>query len=169
MKDIHSHKINHGFQAPKDYFQEIEEKVFDQIQLENVVSKAQSFTIPETYFDTFEAQVMGKISASIPKTKIISIVRNPIFKLTASIASLFTILLTVFSIQQQQDMFSLDALDADYISQIIESDYFYFSEADLEQYISIEDINLSTADISDEELAEYLTNTFDNNDILIGE
>jgi hypothetical protein len=169
MKDLESHKINHGFQVPQDYFQEIETQVVQRIRLEEKLSKKNAFAVPQDYFETVESRVFEKLQKEKSIPKVISIFRSSTFKITASIAALFLLFVSVFSIQKQQQMFSLEVLDAEYISQMIESDYFNFSDADLEQLISIEDINLSTAEIPEEDLIEYLTNTFDNNDLLIGE
>lgn len=169
MKDLESHKINHGFKLPEGYFQELETQVMQRIRLEEKLSEKNAFAVPQDYFDTFESRVLKKLHKEKPAPKVVSIFRSSTFKITASIAALFLLFVSVFSLQKQQQMFSLDVLDAEYISQMIESDYFNFSDADIEQLISIEEINLSTTEIPEEDLIEYLTDAFDNNDLLIGE
>ena len=62
---IENNKMTSGFATPKDYFDNLSDRIVDKISGEattNLISKTSGFIVPEDYFEKNEAKLLTKIN-----------------------------------------------------------------------------------------------------------
>jgi hypothetical protein len=72
--ELENNKITSGFATPKDYFDNLSDRIVDKIIGEattNLISKTSGFIVPEDYFEKNEAKLLTKINFT--KVKVISL------------------------------------------------------------------------------------------------
>jgi len=138
-----------GLTAPKEYFNEMEDRVLNQIALENKTPKENPFSIPEHYFDEVEAQILEK--TVVAQSKIIPLYKRKIVRYAASIAAMFVLIFTVYQIQNNP------VVQSDIVSTENENDFFDIYE--LEEMVSNEALDTFVVEnnLSDEAIYEYLS------------
>lgn len=125
MNTTNNH-IKTGFKTPDNYFDDFENNLFEQLQLENKTG----FTTPENYFDTLEADVLKHIKPS--KTKVISLNNK---KQLAYISTIAAALVFSFFILKPADLQKITFDDIEYSA--------------YENYFSAEDINISSTELAE--------------------
>jgi len=149
MNNHFSNSKTTGLTTPKDYFDGMEDRVLNQIALENKTLKENPFSIPDGYFEKVEAQVLEKIVKKQPK--VVSILQNRMLKYAASIAAMALLIFTVYQIQNNT------AVQPTIVSAENESDFFDIYE--LEEMLTTETLDNFTIEnnLSDDAIYEYLS------------
>lgn len=161
------HIKNSGFTIPSSYFNEVEEKILQEITLEKNGSKNLPFSIPNGYFETLESRILLKLHPK-KEPKIISLIHTKAFKYAVSIAAIIILFISIFT-NISKNMFDFDAIDQSQVSYYVEQGYINLSDTELETLISEQALNnnLLGLDISKDELFDYLSNSLDDNTLLI--
>jgi len=86
-----------GYKTPEDYFQNLEDKIMDNIKLNEALQNIENegFKAPEGYFDTLENIVLNKIKDE-KKTKVISLINKQTLIYISGVAAAILIMFNVF-------------------------------------------------------------------------
>lgn len=162
-KELHSIKST-GFNLPKDYFDNLEDKIMDQIQLDKALNsnKNASFTVPDGYLDTLDDVILSNVS----ETKVISLFGKQNLLYISGIAAAVLIMFGIFWNNPTE---TIDTLD----SELVEN---YIIEEGIDTYdiaalFTDEDITTINNDIfdqtfSEDSLEDYLLENVDLEDII---
>ncbi len=77
MKDK---KHTHGFNTPKDYFEDFEDRLFSKLS-EDLIPKKTGFNVPDGYFNKIEDVILDKESFSKEKSKVINLFSKKRFRM----------------------------------------------------------------------------------------
>ncbi|TJY36151.1 hypothetical protein [Pontimicrobium aquaticum] len=137
MKKLNNIKKT-GFEVPKDYFHNMEDKIMDAIKLNDALQNMgdAGFKAPEGYFDALEDVVLTKIKDS-KNPKVISLFNKQTLMYISGVAAAILIMFSVF---WNKNEVSIDTIEAELVEN-------YFIEQGINTY----------------EIASLLTE--DNNDI----
>ncbi|GAB5399861.1 MAG: hypothetical protein Aureis2KO_14460 [Aureisphaera sp.] len=160
----------HGFKVPEDYFEKMEDRVFDALDIKELPEQS-GFGVPEGYFDTLEDEILQKVKVAPKETKVIPIGRKRSFWYAASIAACIAFVFAFFNpwigegSTTNPEEPSLAEIEA-YIEEGIGS----IDSYDLAQVLTDADLDaleLETEYLSDESLEEYLLDNIDDPTIFI--
>lgn len=157
---------NTGFKVPKDYFDTIEDTVFNILKAEDSLHKIDNpgFTMPENYLDNIEAKVFENIESKDAKVIPLFSKRNLLY--ASGIAAAIVILFSVF----MKNEVALDQdLDYDMVKNyIIDQDVSSYELAALLTEEELSSINLDIMDeaFSDEDMEDYLLENINIEDII---
>lgn len=82
MKLENQHTKKNEFKIPKDYFNSIENSVFEKLSQSNLLDN-EGFEIPSNYFETLEDSVFEKLNISEKKEIKVILLKNHILQFTA--------------------------------------------------------------------------------------
>lgn len=124
MKKDKLHNIKStGFKTPDNYFDSLEDKLFERISEEKSIDgvKDTGYIVPEDYFDTVEDKVVGQLEAS--ETPVVKLNTRKTFYYIAGIAASFMLLLAIFMNRgDNPEELSIEMVET------------YFEESDLDSY-----------------------------------
>ncbi|WP_158848384.1 hypothetical protein [Algibacter sp. L1A34] len=112
MKTNKIHNItNSGLKAPKDYFDNLEDRFMAEIKL-NEVARDSGFKAPEGYFDSLENSILNKVSEQ-KTTKVIPLFNRKNLLYISSIAAAVLLLfnLSIFEKQTNWDSLDIDTVE----------------------------------------------------------
>ncbi|WP_411767052.1 hypothetical protein [Winogradskyella sp. A3E31] len=149
-----------GFKVPKNYFEELDDKVLQKIKTEAVLPKAikPGFKVPDSYFDTVDDTVFSKLNK---ESKVISLVDwKRVSALSGIAAALLICAAIFFNTNSLEDELSVDLVESYFESQDLDTYELaqLLSDAD---FIS-EDLNLIETSFEEENIETYL---LENSDI----
>ncbi|NND63479.1 MAG: hypothetical protein HKN48_09835 [Flavobacteriaceae bacterium] len=157
-------KYKHGFKTPEDYFENLEERLFTNLNSEQLPEKS-GFGVPQGYFDTLEEKVMEKVKLEA-QPKVVSIFRRKTFIYAASIAACAALVFTLYT----PSTITGDDIQLSEIEEYIESDQLDLDTYDIAQLLTDDDIEGLTLDeelFSEETLETYLLENIDDTSLLI--
>lgn len=160
-KKIHTIKKT-GFKTPPDYFTNLEDSLWSQIQLAEKINKT-SFKTPVNYFETLEDKIISLVSEK-QESKVITLFskRNMI-----AISSVAAAVILLFNLNLVNKNLSFDTIETEVLENYVSNQE--FETMDLETEI-IEDIDISSfileESISDASLENYLYNSSDLEDFI---
>lgn len=160
MKKDNLHKNNGGFKVPKEYFENLENRISKRTSLKaekKLLSKTKNnsgFKIPEEYFINFENKILQKVKEAKPKRKVISLLNRKNILYFSGIAAMITIIISL-PIRKESELNFNDITVSDI--------YTYFNE---------ENIKLSTIEIASlleggDNYTETLEDELINEDIIL--
>tara|TARA_R110002020_G_scaffold431036_2_gene640860 strand:- start:210 stop:710 length:501 start_codon:yes stop_codon:yes gene_type:complete len=153
-----------GFKIPDDYFDSFEERLQQEIKLQNLLPKDTSdFNMPKGYLDKFQNDILKKTVEQ--KSKVIPLNQRKAFVILTGIAALFILMLYV--IKPQSPVSSFDDLTFSGIED-------YLGEDGIQDYLNQDDLNqieessslFDTYTMSDDVILEYLENISIEEEIL---
>ncbi|WP_340076886.1 hypothetical protein [Leptobacterium sp. I13] len=152
-KDLH--KKNTGFILPKGYFEEFEDRLFHKLneQQPEPLNK-NGLQVPDGYFEHFEGRLFEKLEK---ETKVIKL--NPYKKYYYAVASIAATILLVVSLNVllNRNSLSMESLTSTEIENYIDhTSIDAYDIAQLYSDVNLEDIQLITEPLADEELIDYL-------------
>lgn len=156
-----------GFKVPKGYFANFEDRIIDEIKLNNALqnSKGSGFEMPDSYLDNLEDSIMSKLPEK--ETKVVSIFSKRNFTYISGIAAAILILFAV--VMNTNGSFNIDALDEELVeSYILNEDIDTYELASLltEEELTTLDTEIFNNTFSDNSLEYYLLENADLEDIL---
>lgn len=104
-----------GLKAPKDYFENIEDRFMAEIKLSEADNNS-GFKAPEGYFDTLENSILNKVSEK-ETTKVISLFNKENLIYISSIAAAILLLFNLSIFETKSN--SWDSIDADTVENYI--------------------------------------------------
>ena len=159
----------HGFSAPKDYFENFDEQLFQKIEEENL-PKETGLSVPEGYMDSFEERLFDRFnnSSEIPK-KVIPLFKNKKILYVASIAASLAIFFSVVNFDNDITK-AFSELNTSIIEEYIDEGKLELDSYDIGALLSDEEMaNLSLEGelYLEETLQEYLLENLDDTNLLI--
>ncbi|MBU3821730.1 hypothetical protein KO566_06630 [Flavobacteriaceae bacterium XHP0103] len=147
-----------GFKTPKNYFEEVEDSVLNQIKLSSIENTG--FKTPKGYLDTLEDTVMAKVSEN-KDTKVIHLFSRKNLLYASSIAATILLLFNL-SIFESNRTASFDTLDTATVENYIMNEY--VSSYDMASLLTDEDIveeDFIEHSFSEENIENYILNNID--------
>ena len=156
-----------GFKAPKGYFTNLEDRIIDEIKLDNALKKGNesSFMMPDGYLDGLEDVIMSKLPKE--ETKVVSIFRRSNLVYLSGVAAAILILVAVFV--NTGNSLNLETLDDEMVeSYIIDEGIDTYELAALltEEELTTLDTEIFTNTFTDDSLEDYLLENADMESIL---
>ena len=163
MKDK---KYKEGFDLPKDYFEEFENRLFNRINIESL-PKNSGFKVPPGYFNDLDKKIVSSVEES-NKTKIISIVSKKALLYAVSIAACAVLIFSLINFNNE--VMTLSDIDLTTIETYIEEGNLELTNYDLTSLLTEEDLNELTIEeniIPVELIEDYLLDNINDTSILI--
>lgn len=160
-------KHSSGFNIPKDYFEDFEDRLFSKLS-EDKLPKETGFNVPDGYFEQLEERLESKINESEKKTKIIPLFTKRTLYYAAAIAACAVL---VFSLVNNTiSINNLETIEISSIESYIDEGYLGIDSYDLSSLLMEDDLLTITPEsnlFSEETLEEYLLENIDDSSILI--
>lgn len=149
-----------GFKTPKNYFENLESQIMEEVSLASKLSKENPFKVPEKYFDELDHRVLNQTSGKKKQPKVIPIYRNIMFRYVAGIAALLLVFFSIFKLQQTV---SSETNTITQIESYIENGFLDLSYLDYEALLTDEMLEDTSfiSNLEQEELFEYLSYEID--------
>jgi len=160
-------KHSNGFNTPKDYFDDFEERLFIKIS-EDSLPKESGFKTPEGYFDQLDAVILEGVEASEKQIKVV-----PLFskKTIAYVVAIAACAILVFSLTKTNSTINdINSIEITSIESYIEEGNIHIDSYDIASLLIEEDLNNLTSEsefISEDILEDYLLENIDDSSILI--
>ncbi|TBN04784.1 hypothetical protein EYD45_05860 [Hyunsoonleella flava] len=148
-----------GFKVPKDYFENFEYTLMDNIKVEEVIGTPETgFDVPKHYFETLEDRIVANV-AEKKDTKVISLLNR---KTIVYISGIAAAILLLFNLSIFNDRVSIEDLEAATVENyILDEDISSYEIASLfTEELPSED-GLVEYNLDAENLEEYLLNNAD--------
>ncbi|WP_347925302.1 hypothetical protein [Pontimicrobium sp. SW4] len=118
MKNNLNNIKNAGFKAPKDYFQNLEDQIMDNIKLDVALQNTDDGTgykMPEGYLDTLEDVIFSKVTKTT-NSRVISLFNKQTLIYISGVAAAVLIMLNVF---WNSSEISIDSIDNELVENYI--------------------------------------------------
>ena len=164
MKDK---KHKEGFDLPKGYFEEFENRLFNKINSE-ILPKNNGFTVPEGYFKTLDEKISTNIANVSSQPKVISIVSRKTLLYAVSIAACAVLIFSLINLNNEE--ITINDIDFTSIESYIEEGNIEITNNDLISLLTEDDLNELTIEeslIPEELIEEYLLDNIEDTSILI--
>ncbi len=166
-KQMKDKKHNNGFNTPKDYFEDFEERLFSKLNEENLPKEA-GFTTPKGYFEQLDSTILKNVNSTIKQTKVISIFSKRTLAYAAAIAACAVLIFSL--VNSNNSLNNIDNIEISSIESYIEEGNLTIDSYDIASFLQDEDLNSITSEsdfISEEILEDYLLENIDDSSILI--
>lgn len=164
MKQNKLHSIKKaGFKAPKDYFDNLEDTIFDTMKLKEKVEDS-GFKIPNNYFDAIEDTIINNVSKKkTPKVVNLFSKRNLVY--VSGIAAALLIFFNLPSIKPQEKLdWNLDLETVE--NYIINEDISAYEIAALLDEEDLLEENFINHNFNDDTVDSYIIDNLDIEDII---
>lgn len=163
-----SNKDNNPFGIPEGYFEGFEASIEARLAEEELreIVNTPGFTIPADYLSSVEDSVLEQLPK--PETKVISLFSRKTLYAAVGVAAAVALAITIFNKPAITEL-DFAGIDTETLEEYIASDAIAFSDADLLDFVSEEDIEnslLDDQDISDETIESYLLENLDDLDLI---
>ena len=156
-----------GFNTPKDYFEDFEDRLFSKISEESL-PKESGFAVPEGYFDQLDSSILQKTNTTVPPSKVIQLFSKKTIAYAITIAACAML---IFSIRNpNQTLTTIETIDFSSIKIYLEEGNIELTNYDLISLLTEEDLNSLLVDeilIPEETIEEYLIENINDTSILI--
>ncbi len=163
MKD---NKHTDGFNLPKGYFEEFEERLFSKLSEDNI-PKETGFSVPKKYFNQVEEKIILTTKDFDKDNKVISIFSRKTLLYAASIAAIAILVFSLFN--SNNSIMSMEEIDISSIESYIEEERLDFSSQDLTALLNDEDFSVLTTEnefITENTITEYLLENIEDTSII---
>jgi len=160
---IHSN----GFNTPKDYFDEFEERLFSKIS-EDGLPKDSGFKTPEGYFDQLDTKILKSVNDATVQTKVIPLFGKRTLYYAAAIAACAILVFSI--INTNNSINTINSIEISTIESYIEDGNLDIDSYDIAFLLKDEDLNIISSEIefiSETLLEDYLLENIDDSSILI--
>ena len=163
MKNDKLHNIKTtGFKVPDDYFDSIEDAVFNKINSPLADVKASGFKVPDNYFTEVDKKVFNKISQG--ETKVVSIFNKQVLLYVSGVAAAVVLMFSIF-INKTEEL----PLDSEMVeTYLVEQDLSSYELASLLEEADFldEDFTIIEEQINVTDLESYLLDNVNIEDII---
>lgn len=170
MKTDHSNIDNNPFGIPEGYFEGFEATIQARLaeeELREIVSSP-GFSVPDGYFEQVQQQITTRLDE--PKTKVVSLFSRKTLYTAVAVAAVLLLIVTLFNQPADpNETLALEEIDTATLESYLNSDAIAFTDAELLDYISAEDLEsdlLVTDEITDESIETYLLENIDDIELL---
>jgi hypothetical protein len=161
MKKELPHIKSPGFKIPENYFETLEEQLFDKIALQEVAVRKNPFQVPAGYFETSAEKAFAKAVKIQQPVKVVPLYKKEIFRYAVAVAAVVLIVVSVFQFQKINEITTDESFT---FLTLIESDFIDLSLIDFDYLLSDEmlDGTLNLSSINKDEIEDYLMNDLDD-------
>lgn len=159
-------KNTDGFNAPQNYFEDFEERLFLKIS-EDVIPKNSGFTTPPQYFNDVETSILKQIEVveTPSKGKVITLITKRTLFYAATIAACAILVFTLYT--PKSTAYSLDDIQISSIESFIEEENVSINAYEITSMLNEDELNIDDELFSEESLEEYLFENLENTTLLI--
>ncbi len=158
-----------NFSAPKDYFNNIENRFFISLAEQNIPNK-DGFSTPNSYFDSLENSILSKVKSKEKTIKVISLKQRFYKIIPAAIAASIALFISINYFTNKNTEINFDNLaQTDIENWFLESSSNITSE-DIATFINVDDINVNDfayTNIDDDDIEDYII--YNENTTLLNE
>lgn len=158
-------KYTHGFKTPEGYFDQFEDRLFDQLEL-NELPKNTGFIVPDAYFEEFETSLDQRIAAE-KNIKVLPLYKRKSFWYAASVAACLALIVTFYP---ANPTIGSQDLQLSEIENYIESDGLDLNTYEIASLLNeeeIEELSSESEYFSEENLENYLLENLEDTSLLI--
>jgi len=155
-----------GFNTPKNYFEDFEDRLFSKISEESL-PKESGFTIPEGYFEQLDLAILKNIEPLVKETKVIPLFSKRTLAYAITIAACAVLVFSL--VNTNNTVNNLDTIEISSIESYIEDGNLSIDSYDIASLLVDEDLNSISFEselISEENLEDYLLENIDDSSIL---
>lgn len=162
---MNKNKHTRGFKVPENYFDTVEETIFQKLD-QSQFPKKTGFKTPEGYFDTLEDQILDVISSSEEKTSVISLINRRSLTFALGIAACLAVIITI---ALNNGSSSQENFDLATVTEYIDDGYLDLSTYEVTNLLEEEELEqLTLTPLSTpESIEDYLLEHIDENNLLI--
>ncbi|GAL64000.1 hypothetical protein [Algibacter lectus] len=164
MKTNKIHNVtNSGLKAPKDYFDNLEDRLMAEIKLSETLSDS-GFKAPDGYFDTLESSILSKVSEK-ETTKVIPLFNKKNLLYFSSIAAAVLLLFNLSIFEKET---SWDSLDTETVENyILDENVGSYEIASLLLVDDISEDDFDSLEFADEAMEGYFLENTSVEDLII--
>ena len=158
-----------GFSVPKNYFNEIDERL-SMVFMEEKIPNKKSFATPESYFDNLEDAILSKVTLAKKDTKVISFKQKIYKAIPFAIAASIALLISINYFSNFNSEINFDNLAQSDIETWILENNSEMTSQDIATFISLDGINTNDfayTNIDDEDIEDYII--YNDNTTLLNE
>ncbi|WP_435579447.1 hypothetical protein [Gilvibacter sp.] len=166
-----SHNNTNPYGIPEGYFEGFEASVQARIAEEELreLVTTPGFVTPDGYFETLTPKVIAQLQK--PEPKVISLFSRRSLFAVASVAAAVVLIVSLVtnSGNTTTDTLAFDNIDTDTLEAYVNSDAIAFTDADLIDFVSEEDLEsslFSDESLTDESIETYLLDNLDDIDLI---
>jgi len=167
MNKDFKHTKQTGFKTPNDYFNNLEDAVFDKLNAKSNLDSIDNpgFGVPNDYFSTIESKVMDAIKNDEKEVKVVSLLsrRNLLYMsgVAAAVVLMFSIFIT-------KDTVTFDSIDTELVESYISTQNINSSDlAALWNETEFSDFAFDEYELLDETVEDYILENSNIEDLLI--
>jgi len=168
MNKENKHNKDLGFQVPQDFFNNFEEEMMTQLNLNEMLGKETGFKVPDGYFESLENQLMPSSSSEPVKVKKLIPTSSGVRLLypLLAVAAVFAIILMLNKEVEPIDIASVETSELE--DYLIEESFLYDDAAEIlfADNDILDQINFSEG-IESDDLYDYLEDEIELNEIII--
>lgn len=162
-----------GFKVPTGYFGEFEERIMRTVSQEGTTGNRPTgragFTVPQDYFEELEDKILHKIQIKEDDNKVVSIFRKKSIYYAATAAAVFLAIITTVLYDPSIPEYTIDSIELSVLEDYIDEGYIDLNYNEISAYITEEGHygeHFNTANISDDEVFEYLNEHLEDPELL---
>lgn len=167
MNKDFKHTKQTGFKTPSDYFNNLEDAVFDKLNAKSNLDSIDNpgFNVPNDYFTTIESKVMDTLKNDEKDTKVISLLSRRNILYMSGVAAAIILMFSVFV---TKDKVTFDSIDTELVESYISTQNINSSDlAALWNETEFSDIAFDDYEFLDETVEDYILENSDIEDLLI--
>lgn len=167
------YRKNPGFSVPPNYFEELENELFDmvtnnEVSQESNLSKIEKsgFIVPENYFANLEGDILKKLDA---EPKVVSLFNKENLLYAASIAAIFIALAGVFFLNPPNTA-TWDDIEVSVLESYIDDNNINFSTPEISSFLFEDGIFLEEPDFTEvnaDVMFDYLDENVEDPDYIL--
>ena len=167
MNDKLKHINQSGFKAPEDYFNNLEDAVFNKLNAKSHLDGISNpgFEIPKDYFETVEDNVLSTIKNDSKEVKIISLLSRKNILYMSGVAAAIVLMVSIFKPSSE---ITFDSIDTELVESYISTQNINSADlATLWTETEFDDIAFDDYEFLDETVEDYILDNSNIEDLLI--
>lgn len=162
-KNILDTTSSSGFKIPKNYFNDLEDKIITAAKLNTI--KNSGFKTPDNYFESIDDTILSKIAKDKESTKVISIFTKRHLIYMSSVAAAILLLFNLSIFNNGLDFDDLDTATVE--NYIINEDISSIELASLLTHKELNEATFTTYDLPEAHIENYILDHINIEDIIL--
>lgn len=167
MNDKFKHTKQSGFKVPGDYFNNLEDAVFNKLNSKSKLDtiKNSGFKVPKDYFSTVEDNVFKTIKKEEKEVKVVSLWSRKNILYASGVAAAIVFMISIFNTNKE---LTFDSLDTELVESYISTYNINSSDlATLWNETDLNDVAFSDYEFLDESVEDYILENSTLEDLII--
>jgi len=166
-KQMKDKKQNSGFNTPKNYFGDFEDRLFHKLN-EDTIPKESSFTTPKEYFNQLDSSILQNSDSTVYPTKVIQLFSKRTLAYAITIAACATLIVSISN--RNKTLNTIDNIEITSIESYIEEGNLEMDSYDIGSLLNDEDLTNTISEkeyITKDVIEDYLFDQIEDTSILI--